>query len=191
MQLPRRPERRAGGAPATPPASRWGGAAALVLLAVAGAAAWWPVLGAGLLWAIPVVLLSALLSSRIVRPRVGIALLVLWVPVGLLLGGVPVDALRPGALGDTSRAFGTGLDALTVPDRGAIVRDPWPLGSALVLVGVVWGTAGALSVRPGRSPAALALALTSMPLVAALALEQTADAGWPGAVVLAAGLLWA
>lgn len=185
MRLRRTPARAPRPAPALP-----GRASALALLAAATVLAWWSVLGSGLLWAAPVVALSALVALRRVPGRVAAGLLVAWIPASLLLAGVPASALRPGALGGSATALLEGLDALTVPDRGTIAGDPWPLAGSLALAGIVWCAAAALARRPGRAPAALALALTSVGLVGALALEQTEDAAWPGAVLLAAGILW-
>jgi transglutaminase-like putative cysteine protease len=175
---PREPERRPGRA------------VALLLLAAATVLAWWSVLGAGTLWATPVVALAALTAAGRVPPRVVGLLLLAWVPASLLLAGVPLDALRPRALGTSASALRGGLDALTVPGRGTVVGDPWPLAGALLAAGITWCAAGLLARRPGRLPGVLALLLTSSALVGALALEQTTDAAWPGAVLLAAGILW-
>lgn len=172
------------------PGARWGSALALLLLGAAGAVAWWSVLGSGLLWAAAPVLVSALVAGGLLRPLRASLLLLVWIPVALLVAGVPLAELRPRALADSVSAFGLGLDALTIPGRGPVLKDPWPLGAALVSVGAIWWTAAALAHRHGRSPAMLAVALTSLPLVGALALQQTGDAAWPGAVVLAAGVLW-
>jgi len=168
-----------------------GRATALVVLALAAGVAWWPVLGSGLLRAFPVVALAILVAVGGVRPRTAAVALVAWVPGALLLAGVPLSALAPRALDDSAVALGDGLSALAVPAGGATGGDPWPLAAALLIGGAAWPAAAALGRRGGRVPAAIALLLLAAPLVWALALEHTADAAWPGAALLAAGILWA
>lgn len=163
---------------------------AFLLLALAGAAAWWPVLGGRSLWATPMVLLGALVVARVVPVRAGLVAALPWIPAALLLGGLPAAALRPGVLGDTASALFTAVDGLTVPARGAVGTDPWPLAGALLVAGAGAVVAAALCRRRTRAWRLVGLLLLAMPVVGALALEQTDDAGWPGAALLVAGLLW-
>ncbi|WP_210491483.1 transglutaminase-like domain-containing protein [Patulibacter sp. SYSU D01012] len=163
---------------------------AVLLLTFAGAAAWWPVLGAGALWATPMVALAALVVARVLPARAGLLAAVPWIPASLLLGGLPAAALRPGAWGDTASALARAVDGLTVPARGPVGPDPWPLAGALLLAGVGAVVAAALCRRRTRAWRLVGLLLLALPVVGALALEQTGDAGWPGAAVVAAALLW-
>lgn len=166
-------------------------ALALGVLAAAGAAAWWPVLGAGLLWAAPMAVVALLLTLGRLPVRAGVALLVVWLVAAPLLAGVPSSALRPGAWGASATFLFDGLDALTVPGREPIVADPWPLTGALLVGGAgAWLAAVLARVRRGTA-GVTAFALAALPLVTALLLEQPGDAAWPGAAVLAAGVLWA
>lgn len=179
-----------GGVRDRPPSGR-GRAAALVVLAVAAGAGWWPVLGAGELWAIPIVAVAALVALRVLRMGTAAVLLAAWVPTALLLAGVPLSGLRPAGWDDSAGSLLDGLDALTVPSRGRVGADPWPLAGALLVTGVAWIVAAAMTTVRGRAAALVALVLPALPLVWALALEQTADAAWPGAALLAAGVLGA
>ena len=74
---------------------RWNRAAAFALLAAAGIAGWWPVLGTGLLWAVPIAVAACLVVARAIRARAGAALLALWMPASLLLAGLPRGRLAP------------------------------------------------------------------------------------------------
>ncbi|MDO9409405.1 transglutaminase domain-containing protein [Patulibacter sp.] len=186
----RRPRRAAVSAAGRQEPAR-GRAVALVLLAAASAIAWWSVLGAGLLWAGPVVLLAVLVTARVLPARLAVVGAVVWLPVGPLLAGVPARELRPGGLDNAAVSLFNGLDALTVPARGAVVADPWPLAAALLLTGLTWCASALLATRRGRVAGLIAIVLPALPLVWALALEQTPDAAWPGAVLLGCGVLWA
>jgi transglutaminase-like putative cysteine protease len=168
-----------------------GRAAALVVLAFASAAGWWSVFGTDLLWATPVVVGAVLVTLRVLPGRVAAGLLLAWIPGALLLAGVPASGLRPGAWDESGRELLRGLDALTVPDRGTVGPDPWPLAGALLTAGIAWGAAGLVSTVRLRVAALLAFVLPALPLVWAIALEQTPDAAWPGAALVAAGVLWA
>jgi transglutaminase-like putative cysteine protease len=176
--------------PATPsrPVHR---AIALGVLSAAGAAAWWPVLGAGLLWAVPMALVVLALTLGRLRVPTGVLFLLAWVPMALLLAGVPASALRPGGWDASAVLLFDGLDSLTVPGRDPVVGDPWPLAGALLVGGAGAWLAAVFARRRGRLTAIAAFGLAALPLVAALLLEQPGDAAWPGAAVLAAGVLWA
>ncbi|MSW51420.1 MAG: hypothetical protein F2817_11115, partial [Actinobacteria bacterium] len=187
-----RPLRRSGAvSEAGRPEPVRGRAVALVGLAAASAVAWWSVLGAGLLWAAPVVLVAVLVTARLLPVRAAALSAAAWLPLAPLLAGVPARELRPGGLDTAAVSLVDGLDALTVPARGAIVGDPWPLAAALLLTGLTWCASAALATRRGRVAGLIAIVLPALPLVWSLALEQTPDAAWPGAVLLGAGVLWA
>src|SRR5690348_16404003 len=103
---------------------RWANAAALVLLSAAGAAAWWGSLGAGLLWLAPIVAVAALTSAGVLNVRVAVAVAVAWLPAALLVAGLPLGALAPGALRGTVEWMREGLQELPTlpaptPLRGA------------------------------------------------------------------------
>jgi len=82
-------------------------AVAIVILGCTTIAIWWPVLGPGVLWSLPMLALAAvgvmwprnLLDSR-GGGWVGAAAFA-WIVFALLLAGVPASALAPGALGGT------------------------------------------------------------------------------------------
>ena len=167
-----------------------GRATALVVLAAASAVAWWSVLGAALLWAAPVVVLAAAVAVGLARPRAATAGLAVWLVAAPLLAGVPVSAFGPRALGGSVDALRGGFETLAVAGRMPPAGDPWPAAAALLLAGVVWLTAAVLATRRDTASGVTALVLPTLPLVWALALEQTSDAAWPGAVLVAAGVLW-
>ena len=177
---------------------RWGRALAAVLLYAAAALAWWPVFGATLLRAAPVVAIAALLVARAVPQRAGIVAAALWLPVALVLAGVPVAGLKPPAWGSTAESLVDGLVGLTVPGRGPVEGDPWPLAAVLLLGGFAFLTAGAsgrlvdgvAGTRAGRAFSGMAFLFLVLPLVAAIALQQSEEAAWQGAVLLTAGMLW-
>jgi hypothetical protein len=173
------------------PGRRLARAAAVVVLAAATAATWWLVLGDGLLRAAPIVAVAALLVARVLPVRVALVALVAWVLAAPLLAGLPLEVLRPRALGGTASSLAEGVDALTVPARGLIVRDPWPLAGALAVGGVCGVLGAVMATRPSGAWRAVGLATAVLPLACALALEQAGDVAWPGAAVLAACLLWA
>jgi hypothetical protein len=169
---------------------RWSRAAGAALLAGAGMAGWWPVFGSGLLWLLPVLLLLVLLTARVISTKAGSVALVAWVPCSLVLAGVPLAALKPRALGDSFWAWLDGLQTLTVLGSSSSAGDPWPLAAGLLSCGLIWCVAGVLAAGGRRLGSAVAFALLTLPLVGALALQQSEETAWMGAVVLAAGALW-
>jgi len=165
--------------------------AGLLLLWAAGVVAWWPVLGPGTLWSALPAAAAALLAGGRIGAGALFAGLLGWLPVGPLLAGVPLSALRPRELDDADTSLADGLDALAIPARGPIDGDPWPLAAALLAIGVVL-VAAALPLRRGdRAATTLAVLVLALPLVAAVALAQVGDAAWPGAAVLAGAVLCA
>ncbi|CAB4927320.1 unannotated protein [freshwater metagenome] len=175
---------------ADPRPSAHGRAAALIVLAAASGVGWWPVLGAATAACLPVLLLSVLVALGALRPRTAAALLLAWLPAALLLLGVPLSAFAPRAWDDDGAALLTGAGALTDAAGAAPTRDAWARAAALLATAALWPVAAVLARRRERSAAALALVLPALPLVAALALEHVADAAWPGALLLAATVLW-
>ena len=167
-----------------------GRALALAVLAAASAVAWWPAFGAPTLWAAVPVAVAVAVAARALRVRTAVVALAAWLPTGLLLAGVPLGELRPGRWDDATTALARGADVLRSPGRDPVSGDPWPLAAALLVAGTAWLVAAALTRVPGRIATAVALALPALPLVWALALEQTSDAAWPGAALLAAAVLW-
>jgi LPXTG-motif cell wall-anchored protein len=167
---------------------RWNRAAALALLAVAGVAGWWPVLGSGLLWAAPVAVAAALVTARAVSARLGVALLVAWLPVAPLLAGVPPSAFRH--LSTTGGALTDGLSAIGTAAGSRILDDPYALAAALLAAGLTWMVAAILTTR-GPAPTLTALLILVYPMLAAVLLESTPpNAAWHGGVLLAAAMLW-
>ncbi|MDO9409402.1 transglutaminase family protein, partial [Patulibacter sp.] len=139
---------------------------------------------------LPATALAVLVAAGAVRARTAAALLVAWLPVAALLGGVPLSALAPRAWDDGAASLLDGLRSLADPAGGVASDDGWARAAAVLVTGVLWTVAAVLSRRRERAATTLALVLAALPLVAALALEHVADAAWPGAVLLAAAVLW-
>ncbi len=178
--------------PADREEARWSNAAALVLLSVAAAAGWWASLGAGLLWLAPIVAVAALTSAGVLSLRVAAAVGVAWLPAALLAAGLPLGTLAPGALPGTLDLLRIGLralPALPAPPTPAAADAPlgsWALAASLLCAGTAINLAGILWRGGGRDRVLGGFALLVAPLVAAIALQQTSDAAWQGAIVLAA-----
>ena len=167
----------------------WESAAALILLCGAGLAAWWGDLGSGLLWLAPLVAVAALVAAGALGPRPAVAVAIAWLPGAILAAGIPVGALAPAAWDTTTASLRHGVEALpTIADATPVVQ-----GWALAAVSLVAGTGACLAAllwrRPGRIRSLLGFALLLVPLAVAIAMQQTPDSAWPGAVVLAAAML--
>jgi transglutaminase-like putative cysteine protease len=174
---------------------RWANAAALVLLSAAAAAAWWASLGSGVLWLAPIVAIAALTAAGVLNVRVAATVAVAWLPVALLAAGLPLGTLAPGALRGSVESLRQGLQALPSlpapprPLRGDTPVDTWALAAVLLCAGTGINLAGILWRGSGGDRVLAGFVLLVAPLVAAIALGQTSDAAWQGAIVLAAAIL--
>jgi protein-glutamine gamma-glutamyltransferase len=168
---------------------RWGDAAALILLCGGGLAAWWGDLGSGLLWLAPVIAVAALTAGRVLGPRSAVVLAIVWLPGAILAAGFPVGTLAPAALDTTAASLRDGVQAL--PTIGAETPNvqSWALAAVLIVAGTATTLAGILWRSPGRDRTLVGFALLLVPLAGAIALQQTPDSSWLGAVVLVAVVL--
>lgn len=177
-------------APAAPDGEpRWGDAAALILLSGAGIAAWWGDLGSGLLWLAPVIVVAALTAGGVLGTRPATFLAVAWLPGAILAAGLPAGVLAPAALDTTAAALRDGVQALPTIDTASPNVQAWALAAVLLVVGTGTGLAGILWRGPGRDRSLVGFALLLVPLAGAIALQQTPDASWQGALVLVAVML--
>jgi hypothetical protein len=168
---------------------RWGDAAALILLCGGGLAAWWGDLGSGLLWLAPMVAIAALTAAGALGPRPAMVLAIVWLPGAILAAGLPAGTLAPAALDTTMASLRDGVQALpTIGDVTPNVQ-AWALAAVLLVAGAAISLAGLLWRRPGRVRGLLGFALLVVPLGGAIALQQTSDSSWQGAVVLVAVML--
>ncbi|MBS1846588.1 MAG: transglutaminase domain-containing protein [Actinobacteria bacterium] len=169
--------------------SRLGDAAALILLSVGGAAAWWQPFGSRLLWAAPVIVVAALTTARALRPRPAVLLAIVWVPGSLLAAGLGAGVLVPAAWDTTVSALRVGLEALPTIDTGTPVIQAWALAAVLLIAGTAIGLAGVLWRGDGWERSLVGFALLLVPLGTAIAMQQSPDASWQGAIVLVAVVL--
>lgn len=190
-ETPPRPAQPAWLAP--PNAVSWQTRAATCLLLGGGAIAiWWPVLGGGALWALPIILLATFIAARGLLPRNRVQLVALswsWLPWALLsipLAGGPADLVLPLAWPE---AFSYLVDGLR--DVAAGTGGPQAVAGWLAIAGACWITGATQSIRVGRTLAASAFLFLAAPFVMAISLSQAADAAWHGAIFLGAALLWA
>jgi hypothetical protein len=168
---------------------RWDDAAALILLCGGGLAAWWGDLGSGMLWLAPIIAVAALTTAGVLAPRAAAVLAIAWLPGAILAAGLPAGTLAPAALDTTTASLREGLQALpTINDATPIVQS-WALAAVLLIAGTATSLGGLLWSRPGRIRGFLGFALLVVPLAGAIALRQTSDAPWQGAVVLVAVML--
>jgi transglutaminase superfamily protein len=168
---------------------RWGDAAALILLVGAGLAAWWGDLGSGLLWLAPVVGVAALTAGGVLGPRAAVVLTIVWLPGAILAAGLPVGTLAPAALDTTTASLRGGAQALPTIGTASPNVQAWALAAVLLVVGTTTSLAGMLWHAPGRNRTLVGFALLLVPLAAAIALQQTPDSAWAGAIVLVAVML--
>jgi hypothetical protein len=167
----------------------WDDAAALILLCGGGLAAWWGDLGIGMLWLAPIALAAALTAAGALGSRAAAVLAILWLPGAILAAGLPAGTLAPAALDTTTASLRDGLQALpTIGDATPVVQT-WALAAVLLIAGTATSLAGLLWSRPGRIRGFLGFALLVVPLGGAMALQQTSDAPWQGAIVLVAVML--
>jgi protein-glutamine gamma-glutamyltransferase len=168
---------------------RWDDAAALILLCGGGLVAWWGDLGSGLLWLAPIIVVAALTVAGALGPRAAALIAIAWLPGALLAAGLPVGTLAPAALDSTTASLRVGLQALPNVDEATPVVQTWALAAVLLVAGTATSLGGLLWRRPGRIRGFLGFALLVVPLGGAIALQQTADAPWQGAIVLVALML--
>jgi transglutaminase-like putative cysteine protease len=168
---------------------RWGDAAALILLGAGGAAAWWGAFGSSLLWLAPVIALAALTAARGVGARPAATLAVVWIPAAFIVAGLPAGVLAPAAWDTTAAALRDGANALPTIDTGTPIIQTWALAAVLLVAGTATGLAGMLWRGDGWERSLLGFALLLVPLGAAIAMQQTPDASWEGAIVLVAVVL--
>lgn len=169
--------------------SRFGDAAALTLLSVGGAAAWWGPFGSHLLWLAPVVAVAALTAARALRLRPAVLLAIAWVPGSLLAAGLGAGVLVPAAWDTTASALRIGVEALPTIDTGTPVIQAWALAAVLLIAGTAIGLAGILWRGDGWERSLVGFALLLVPLGTAIAMQQSPDASWQGAIVLVAVVL--
>jgi protein-glutamine gamma-glutamyltransferase len=168
---------------------RWGDAAALILLCGGGLAAWWGDLGNGLLWLAPMIAVGALTAAGALGPRPAMVLAIAWLPGAILAAGLPPGTLAPAALDTTTASLRVGLQALpTIGDATPNVQS-WALAAVLLIAGAATSLGGLLWRRPGRVRGLLGFAFLVVPLGGSIALAQTSDSSWQGAIVLVAVML--
>ena len=168
---------------------RWGDAAALILLSVGGAAAWWGALGSGLLWLAPVIAVAALAAGGVLGVRAAVIVAAAWPPGAILAAGLPAGALAPAAWDTTVASLRAGVEALPTIDTGTPVIQSWALAAVLLVAGTGTSIAGILWRGDGWERSLLGFARVLVPLGAAVAMQQTSDAPWQGAIVLVAVVL--
>jgi hypothetical protein len=168
---------------------RWDDAAALILLCGGGLVAWWGDLGSGMLWLAPIAVAAALTAAGALRPRAAAVVAIAWLPGAILAAGLPVGTLAPAALDTTTASLRDGLQALPNISDATPVLQTWALAAVLLIGGTVTILGGLLWSRPGRVRGLLGFALLVVPLGGAIALQQTSDAPWQGAIVLVAVML--
>jgi hypothetical protein len=159
-------------------------------LAVAATAAWWSHIALGPRLA-PMAAVAAALAAGWLRPRLALAALVAWIPAAMLLAAVPAGALAPRHAPSLIGELGAGVAGLIAPGSRP-AGDPWPLVAVMVGSGALWIAGAALAVAAPASTRrwVAAFCLLAAPWFAAVGLGAGDHAGWLGAVVLLAGLLW-
>ena len=121
--------------------------------------------------------------------RLALVLAVAWLPGALLAAGLPVAALAPAALGTTATSLRDGTEALTNIDAVKPIVQEWALAAALLAGGLATLLAGIAWHSPRRTLTFVGLVLALVPLGTAIAMQQTTDASWLGALLLVALLL--
>jgi transglutaminase-like putative cysteine protease len=162
---------------------------AAVLLGLAGMGIWLPQLGGGVLWILPVLVFAILVMVRAIEPRTTVETRLLgwswllWLPLAIMLSGASFSMLNP-LHGLDSLAVGAAT--LLRGSSGSTALATW-----LAVTGMCWILGAVQATRPGRGSAAAAFVLLTLPFALAFAVSRTGDAGWYGAALLTAALLWA
>jgi hypothetical protein len=168
---------------------RWGDVAAVLLLGGGGLAAWWGDLGSGVLWLAPLIVAAALTAGGLLGARPAFLIAIAWLPGSLLAAGLPVANLAPASLETTVISLREGLEALPTIVDARPIFEIWALAAVLLVAGTATILAGILWRRSGWLRTVAGLALLLAPLGAAIALQETPDSSWQGAVVLLAVVL--
>ncbi len=182
---------------------QWTRTCAALVLGLTAIGVWWPVIGAGTLWILPVLVLTAGVAGAAIelpsrRWQLGFPWLwLLWTPVAFVLAGLPAWTLNPLELAQTVREMAQALaGALRTPNAVSGTDEPWILAAWLHLCGMCWFVAAAQARRATggaatRGAAASGFFLFAIPFALSLAFGQTEDSAWQGGAILVAGLLWA
>jgi hypothetical protein len=113
------------------------------------------------------------------------------IPGTMLLAGVPLSALAPGAWPQSLGQLGAGTAHLVTPGSPR-VASAWSLASVMLASGALWMAGSAVVVTriaPGRR-LIVAIALLTAPWLAGLSRTAPDHAAWQGAIVLVGGVLW-
>ncbi|MBC6459341.1 transglutaminase-like domain-containing protein [Actinomadura sp. HBU206391] len=168
------------------------GALAVLAAVAAAAGAWSALLGGAVLRVVPVAIAAAALTVLRPAPRLNAALLAGWLPTAVVIAGVPGERWWPDQWMQLLRDLSDGASMLATLGPGRVEGDPWPVAVWLLLTGAVWlaaGAMGAARTAPG-SLRTIAFALLVAPWALAVAVRQSDDAAWQGAVILFAACLW-
>jgi transglutaminase-like putative cysteine protease len=166
-------------------------AAAVAGVAIAATGAWSSLIGSPPSLFAPIAAVAALLAAGWLSRWAAAAALVAWIPGAVLLAGVPVRALAPGVWPALIGHVVAGVAQLSAP-AGRPAGGTWSVAAAALGSGILWvagsGLATSSSLETPRRIAAFGL--LAAPWIAAVGLSRGDHAGWQGAVVLLAGLLW-
>jgi hypothetical protein len=165
---------------------------AMSAVAAAALGAWSAMLGGSVLRALPVAVAATVLTVLRPSPRTTGALLAGWLPVSVVVAGVPLGRWWPSHWHQLLTDLSDGASRLSTLGVGRIEGDPWPLAVWLLLTGALWITGAAMgAARPLPGPLrTIAFWLLAAPWAVAVALRQTDDVAWQGAVMLFAAFLW-
>lgn len=184
-----------GAAAASPRVIAWTRTCAAALVGLGAIVVWWPALGAGTLWILPILALTAGVAGGAIQlrdSRVRFAfpwLWVFWTPVALLLAGLPIWTINPLSIGTTLREMAEALrTGVTDP---APSPDPWLLAAWLHTCGLFWFIAAGWAQRSARTGLAAAFFLFAAPFFLPLAFGAAPDAAWMGGLIIVSALLWA
>lgn len=173
----------------------WTRTGAATVLGLAAIAVWWPALGAGTLWVLPVLALTAAVAGGLIELRdarvrfVFPWLWILWTPIALLLAGLPLWTINPLQIGTTLREMAEAL-RVGVNDP-APSDDPWLLAAWLHTCGLCWFIGAGWAQRGARVGIAAAFFLFTGPFALPLVFGGAPDAAWQGGALIIGGLLWA
>ncbi|GAA2093310.1 transglutaminase-like domain-containing protein [Actinomadura alba] len=180
------------GPPAVRPAPAVKAALAVLATIAAAAGAWSALLGGAVLRVAPVAVAAVALTVLRPTPRLTGALLAGWLPAAVVVAGAPAERWWPSHWMELLRDLSDGASMLATLGPGRVEGDPWPVASWLLLTGTGWLVASALGAArpvPG-SLRTIAFALLVAPWAVAVAVRQTDDAAWQGALILFAACLW-